>query len=56
MGAEKRVLIANDDEDKANIFGDYFTGVYTRESKGEFDELPPRGLAFLCDDIFSLRR
>jgi len=52
MGADKRVLIANDDEDKANIISDYFTGVYTRESKDEFNELPPRSLAFPCDDLF----
>ena len=45
-------LIANDDEDKANIISDYFTGVYTRESKDEFNELPPRSLAFPCDDLF----
>jgi len=52
VGADKRILIANDDEDKANIFGDYFTVVYTRESKDEFNELPPRCLAFPCDDLF----
>jgi len=52
MGADKRVLIANDDEDKANIISDYFTEVYTRESKDEFNELPPRCLAFPCDDLF----
>ena len=52
VGADKRILIANDDEDKANIFGDYFTMVYTRESKEEFNELPPRSLAFPCDDLF----
>jgi len=52
MGADNRVLIANDDEDKANIFVDYFTGVYTRELKEEFNELQARGLAFPCDDIF----
>ena len=52
MVADNRVSIANDDEDKANIFVDYFTGVYTRELKEEFNELPPRGLAFPCDDIF----
>jgi len=46
MVADNRVLIANDDEDKADIFGDYFTGVYTRELKEEFNELPPRGLTF----------
>ena len=26
MGDDKRVLIANDDEDKANIFADYLPG------------------------------
>ena len=26
--------------------------MYTRELKEEFNELPPRGLAFPCDDIF----
>jgi len=36
---DKNVSVANNDEDKANIFGDYFSGVYTQESVEEFKEL-----------------
>jgi len=43
--------VANDDEDKANIFGDYFSGVYTHESVEEFKELPARFPAFQGYDV-----
>jgi len=34
------VSVVNDDGDKANIFGDYFSRVFTWESYEEFNELP----------------
>jgi len=46
------LVIANDDVDKANIFGNYFSGVFTLESEGEFEELPPRYPAVSCEDFF----
>jgi len=45
------VVVADDDVDKANIFGNYFSGVYIVESDGEFKELPSRGPAVSCEDV-----
>jgi len=45
VASDSCVVVANDDVDKANIFGNYFSCVYTPEYEGEYKELPPRGLA-----------
>jgi len=44
-------LVANNNEDMANAFGDYFAGVYTHESDNVFNELPFRCLADPCEDV-----
>jgi len=48
--SDKCVVIPNDDMDKANIFGNYFSCVHT-ESEGKFKELPHRGPAVSCKDV-----
>ena len=45
------ILVANDNEDKANAFGDYFAGVYTHESDNVLNELPSRHSAAPCEDV-----
>jgi len=39
MGDNNRVLIANDDEDKANIFGDYLLGCIHENQKWNLTSL-----------------
>jgi len=45
------VSVVNNDGDKANVFGDYFSGVFTKESQEEFNELPQRCPTFPCDVV-----
>ena len=45
------ILLANDDEDKANAFGDCFAAVYTRESDNIFNELPSRHSSVLRENV-----
>jgi len=40
VGADRYVSVVNVNGDKANIFGDYLSGVFTWESDEEFNELP----------------
>ena len=51
QGCDGNILVANDNEDKANAFGDYFAGVYTHESDNVFNELPSRHSAVPCEDV-----
>jgi len=51
LASDKCVVVANDDVDKANISGNYFSGVYTLESEGKFEELPPRFPAVSYKDV-----
>ena len=44
-------MLANDDEDKANAFGDCFAAVYTRESDNVFNELPSRHSSVLRENV-----
>jgi len=45
------VSVVNADEDKANVFGDYFAGVYTHEPDGEFNALPSRCPTSPCKNV-----
>jgi len=51
VGADGGASIVNDDGDRANIFGYYFSGVITHESQEEFNELSHRCPAFPCDHV-----
>ena len=52
VGADRYVSVVNVNGDKANIFGDYLSGVFTWESDEEFNELPPpRCSVFPCDEV-----
>ena len=44
-------MVATDNEDKANAFGDYFAGMYTHESDNVLNELPSRHSAVPCEDV-----
>ena len=50
-GCDGNILVANNNEDKANAIGDYFAGVYTHESDNIFNELPSRHSAAPCEDV-----
>jgi len=51
VGADGGVSVVNDDGDKANVFGNYFSGVFTQESEEEFNELPYRRYTVACDEV-----
>jgi len=51
VGSDGSITVANDDEDKANVFRDYFAEVYTREPKSELNELPLRCSTVPCEDV-----
>ena len=43
--------VVSDDDDKANVFGNYFAGVYTCEPVGEFTALPSHYPVNLCESV-----
>ena len=51
VGADGCVAVVNVDGDKANISGDYFSRMFTKEPEEEFNELPHQCLAFPCDEV-----
>ena len=51
MGADGDVSVVNDDENKANVFWNYFSGVFTQESEEEFNELPYRRYTVACEEV-----
>ena len=51
VGSSGLVSVVNADEDKANVFGDYFAGVYTHEPDGEFNALPSRRPTNPCENV-----
>ena len=51
VGSNGLVSVVNADEDKANVFRDYFAGVYTHESDGEFNALPSRRPTNPCENV-----
>jgi len=51
VGSNGLVSVVNADEDKANVFGDYFAGVYTHEPDGEFNALPSRRPTNPCENV-----
>lgn len=51
VGSDGLPLLANDDKDKADLFGDYFAQVYTQEPKGEFSSLTQQYPTMPCEDV-----
>ena len=51
MGADGDVSVVNDDENKANVFWNYFSGVFTQESEEEFNELPYHRYTVVCEEV-----
>ena len=45
------MTVVSDDDDKANVFGNYFAGVYTSEPAGDFTALPSRYPVNLCESV-----
>ena len=51
MGSDGSTLVANDDENKADLFGDYFAQVYTQEPNGQFTTLTQQYPTSQCEDV-----
>ena len=51
LGTDGCVSVVSEDGDKANVFGDYFSGVFTQEPEAKFKELPHRTPSFPCDNV-----